>query len=122
MAGCAKNPEDPIVIVEAYFECWNAEDVDCAMALIADDPQLIEINVGQLLNDRELIRKSLEGLFQVYDMELVISDFESDGDTATYNYQIFVNEDERPIETGRCQAVIENGKIVSEFKIGEFQE
>jgi hypothetical protein len=122
MAGCAKNSEDPIEIVEAYFECWNAEDVDCAMALIADDPQLIEIDEAVLLSDRADIRAALEGLFKRTEMRNEISDFEVDGNTVSYNYKLYLNGRETPAYTGRSQAIIENGKIVSEFIIGGYQE
>jgi hypothetical protein len=119
LVSCAKTTSDPIPIVQAYFEYWNEQDVEGALSMISDHPKQIEINEGIYLDNKDDIRVELKYLFNrpyVYE----ISDFEVDGNTVTYNYQIF--RFDNLAARGRSQAIIEDGKIVSEFAIGPFKE
>ncbi len=111
------NQEDPIAIVEQYFSYWNNEDVEGIMSMLDDEPE-IEVDLGVYLTDKEKIRISFVDLFERNDFQIEVSDFEVDGNTVTYNYQIFVENELN--EQGRSQAVIENGKIKSERYIGQF--
>lgn len=111
------NQEDPIAIVEQYFSYWNNEDVEGIMSMLDDEPE-IEVDLGVYLTDKEKIRISFVDLFERNDFQIAVSDFEVDGNTVTYNYQIFVENELN--EQGRSQAVIENGKIKSERYIGQF--
>jgi len=108
-----------IAAVEQYFSYWNEEDVDGIISMIADEPE-IEINPGYILTDKEKIRTSFEQLFKRVDFQIEVSDFEVDGNTVNYNYQIFVGV--TLAEQGRSQAVIENGKIKSGKLIGPYRE
>ena len=119
-ASCGmSNADKNIAVVEEYFSYWNVEDVDGIMSIIADEPE-IELNPGYSLTDKEEIRTSFEQLFKRVDFQIEVSDFEVDGNTVNYNYQIFVNE--TLAEQGRSEAVIENGKIKSEKLIGPYRE
>lgn len=111
------NQEDPIAIGEQYFSYWNNEDVEGIMSMLDDEPE-IEVDLGVYLTDKEKIRISFVDLFERNDFQIAVSDFEVDGNTVTYNYQIFVENELN--EQGRSQAVIENGKIKSERYIGQF--
>jgi len=111
------NQEDPIAIVEQYFSYWNNEDVEGIMSMLDDEPE-IEVDLGVYLTDKEKIRISFVDLFERNDFQIEVSDFEVDGNTVTYNYQIFVENELN--EQGRSQAVIENGKIKNERYIGQF--
>lgn len=119
LAACSTNQVDPVTVVEEYFGYWNTEDVDGIMSIVADEPE-IEIDRGTVLTDRASVRASFENLFRRTDFQIEISDFEVDGNTVSYNYEIFVNE--RVVERGRSQAVIEDGKIKREEYIGPFRE
>ena len=110
-------PDDPVAIVEKYFAYWNSEDIDGTMALIADEPE-IEVDLGVYLADKEQIRATFEELFERSDFRIEVSDFEVDGNTVTYNYQIFVEGTLN--EQGRSQAIVEDGKIKSERYIGQY--
>ena len=111
------NQEDPVAVVEQYFGYWNNEDVEGIMSMLDDEPE-IEVDLGVYLTDKEKIRISFVDLFEQNDFQIEVSDFEVDGNTVTYNYQIFVENELN--EQGRSQAVIENGKIKSERYIGQF--
>ena len=110
---------ETIAVVEQYFNYWNDEDVDGIMSMLADEPE-IEIDLGVVLTDRDEIRTTFEKLFQRVDFQITVSDFEVDGNTVTYNYQIFVGDELN--EQGRSQAVIENEKIKSEKYIGPYTQ
>jgi len=111
------NQEDPVAIVEQYFIYWNNEDVEGIISMLDDEPE-IEVDLGVYLTDKEEIRTSFEKLFERVDFQIEVSGFEVDGNTVTYNYQIFVGNELN--EQGRSQAVIENGKIKSERYVGQF--
>ena len=57
--------------------------------MLDDEPE-IEVDLGVYLTDKEKIRISFEELFKRVDFQVEVSDFEVDGNTVTYNYQIFV--------------------------------
>ena len=111
------NSNETIAVIEQYFSYWNDENVDGIMSMLTDEPE-IEIDLGVVLTNRDKIRTTFEKLFQRVDFQITVSDFEVDGNTVTYNYQIFVGDELN--EQGRSQAVIENGKIKSEKYIGPY--
>lgn len=111
------NPNDPVAVVEQYFSYWNSEDVDGIISMLADEPE-IEVDLGVILTDKEQIRTTFEKLFQRVDFQIMATNFEVDGNTVTYNYQIFVGDTLN--EQGRSQAIIDNGKIKSEKYIGAY--
>ena len=113
----SSSQEDPVAIVEQYFIYWNNEDVEGIISMLDDEPE-IEVDLGVYLTDKEEIRTSFEKLFERVDFQIEVSGFEVDGNTVTYNYQIFVGNELN--EQGRSQAVIENGKIKSERYVGQF--
>jgi len=119
-SACGMSPANKtIAAVEQYFSYWNEEDVDGIISMVADEPE-IEVNPGIILTDKERIRRSFELLFKTYDLQITVNDFDVDGSTATYNYQLFIGD--VLAEQGRSQAVIENGKIKSEKVIGPYRE
>ena len=119
-SACGMSPANKtIAAVEQYFSYWNEEDVDGIISMVADEPE-IEINPGYILTDKEKIRMSFEQLFKRVDFQIEVSDFEVDGNTVNYNYQIFIGE--ILAEQGRSQAVVENGKIKSEKLIGPYRD
>jgi ketosteroid isomerase-like protein len=111
------NSNNPVALVEQYFRYWNSEDVDGIISMLADEPE-IEVDLGVILTDKEQIRDTFEKLFQRVDFQITVSDFVVDGNTVTYNYQIYVGDELN--EQGRSQAVIENGKIKSERYVGPY--
>lgn len=117
LAACNQKVEN-ISLVEQYFEYWNQGNVDGIMSLIADDPQ-IEIKNNQILTDKDEIRQTFIEEFDGLNYEIIVMDFEVDGDTVTYNFEIF--QDGSSFSKGRSQAVIEDGKIKSERSIGAYQ-
>jgi len=120
LSACGMSDTDKtIAAVEQYFSYWNEKDVDGIISMVADEPE-IEINPGIILTDKERIRRSFELLFKTYDLQITVSDFDVNGNTATYNYQLFISD--VLAEKGRSQAVIENGKIKSEKLIGPYRE
>lgn len=119
-SACGMSPANKtIAAVEQYFSYWNEEDVNGIISMVADEPE-IEINPGYILTDKEKIRMSFEQLFKRVDFQIEVSDFEVDGNTVNYNYQIFIGE--ILAEQGRSQAVVENGKIKSEKLIGPYRD
>lgn len=118
LSACNKSDvEDPVTVVEQYFSYWNNEDVEGIMSMLDDEPE-IEVDLGVYMTDKEKIKTSFEELFERVDFQIEASDFEVDGNTVTYNYQIFVGGELN--EQGKSQAVIENGKIKSERYIGQY--
>ncbi|HSG43627.1 MAG TPA: nuclear transport factor 2 family protein [Anaerolineales bacterium] len=109
--------DDPVAVIQQYFDYWNNEDIDGIMSMLDDEPE-IEVDLGVILTDKGKIQETFEKLFQRVDFQITVSDFKVNENTVTYNYQIFVGDELN--EQGRSQAVVVNGKIKSEKYIGPY--
>ena len=118
------NPDDSSAqeVVEAYFDAWNARDVDQVMSYVADDASLEIEPVGVMWSDPEEIRAAFEAMFARSEWTVSVSGFETvDEATVAYNYEI-VSPDGTVLERGRSQATIEDGLVKTERAIGAFRE
>jgi hypothetical protein len=75
--------EDPVEVVQAFYDAANDEDVDAFIALVADDAE-IEWGRGTLLTGKATIRRYAEAMFLGNDFTFEVSDFQVDGNRVNF--------------------------------------
>ena len=106
--------------IRNYFDAWNTRDVDLIMSYVADDAELEFDPAGVFWTDPGGIRGAFEPMFARSEWTISVSDFEVEGDSATYNYEI-LSPDGTVLERGRSRAVVEDGLITSERAVGAYR-
>jgi len=113
LAACGKSQEqDPVSVVQAFYEAANAEDIDAFMALVADDAE-IEWGREGLVTGKENIRRRAEALFVDFDFTFVLSDFQVDGKRVTFNHEMVLDDTQIIVEECADEIIVERGKIKS---------
>lgn len=112
-AACSQPQEqDPVSVVQAFYEAASAEDVDAFVALVADDAE-IEWGREGLVTGKESIRSHAEALFSNFDFTFVLSDFQVDGNRVTFNHQMILDDTQAILEECQDEVVVEQGRIKS---------
>lgn len=106
--------------IRAYFDAWNERDVDLIMSHVAPDAELEIEPVGVVWSDPGEIRDAFETMFARSEWTVEVSDFEVDGDSATYNF-VITYPDGAVAERGRSRAVVEDGLIKREEVVGAYR-
>ena len=114
LAACGKPQEqDPVSVVQAFYDAANAEDIDAFMELVADDAE-IEWGREGLVTGKENIRSHAEVLFLDFDFTFVLSDFQVDGNRVTFNHKMILDNTQTVIEQCADEVIVERGKIKSD--------
>jgi hypothetical protein len=117
LTSCGKPQEqDPVAVVQAFYEAASAEDIDAFMALVADGAE-IEWGREGLVTGRENIRRKAEGLFLDLDFTFILSDFQVDGKRVTFNHKMVLDSTQAVIEECADKVIVERGKIKSALLI-----
>jgi ketosteroid isomerase-like protein len=114
LTACGKPQEqDPVSVVQAFYDAANAEDIDAFMELVADDAE-IEWGREGLVIGKENIRRHAEVLFLDFDFTFVLSDFQVDGNRVTFNHKMILDNTQTVMEQCADEVIVEGGKIKSE--------
>jgi ketosteroid isomerase-like protein len=114
LTACGKPQEqDPVSLVQAFYDAANAEDIDAFMELVADDAE-IEWGREGLVIGKEDIRRHAEVLFLDFDFTFVLSDFQVDGNRVTFNHKMILDNTQTVMEQCADEVIVEGGKIKSE--------
>ena len=105
--------QDPVSVVQAFYDAANAEDIDAFMELIADDAE-IEWGREGLVVGKENIQRRAEALFLAFDFTFVLSDFQVDGNRVTFKHEMILDDTQAIVEQCADEAVVEGGKIKSD--------
>ena len=105
--------QDPVSVVQAFYDAANAEDIDAFMELVADDAE-IEWGREGLVIGKENIRRRAEALFLAFDFTFVLSDFQVDGNRVTFNHEMILDDTQAIVEECADEAIVEGGKIKSD--------
>ena len=105
--------QDPVSVVQAFYDAANAEDIDAFMELIADDAE-IEWGREGLVIGKENIRRHAEVLFLDFDFTFVLSDFQVDGNRVTFKHEMILDDTQAIVEQCADEAIVEGGKIKSD--------
>ena len=105
--------QDPVAVVQAFYEAANAEDLDAFMALVADDAQ-IEWGRAGLVTGKENIRRQAEALFRDFDFTFVLSDFQVEGQRVTFRHKMVLDDTQAVVEECTDEVIMEAGKIKSD--------
>lgn len=105
--------QDPVAVVQAFYEAANAEDIDAFMALVAEDAE-IEWGREGLVTGKENIRNRAEGLFLDFDFTFVLSDFQVDSNQVTFHHKMILDNTQAVLEECVDKVVVEQGKIKSD--------
>jgi ketosteroid isomerase-like protein len=114
LIACGKpQKQDPVSVVQAFYDAANAEDIDAFMELVADDA---EIDWGRegLVTGKENIRSRTEVLFLDFDFTFVLSDFQVDGNRVTFNHKMILDNTQTVVEQCADEVVVDKGKIKSD--------
>jgi ketosteroid isomerase-like protein len=122
LGACTSSDEgSPRGAVQAYFDAWNTRDVDLILSHLADDAAVEVDSAGVIVSGRDEIRAAFEQMFDRSEWTIEISDFEVDGNTVTYNFEIR-SPDGVVLDRGRSQATVQNGLVEREQMVGAFRE
>jgi len=105
--------QDPVSVIQAFYDAANAEDIDAFMALVADDAE-IEWGREGLVAGKENIRNRAEVLFLDFDFTFVLSDFQVDGNRVTFNHKMILDNTQAVVEECADEVIVEKGKIKSD--------
>jgi ketosteroid isomerase-like protein len=105
--------QDPVSVVQAFYDAANAEDIDAFMELIADDAE-IEWGREGLVVGKENIQRRAEALFLAFDLSFVLSDFQVDGNRVTFKHEMILDDTQAIVEQCADEAIVEGGKIKSD--------
>jgi ketosteroid isomerase-like protein len=105
--------QDPVSVVQAFYDAANAEDIDAFMELVADDAE-IEWGREDLVIGKENIRRHAEALFLDFDFTFVLSDFQVDGNRVTFNHEMILDNTQAIVERCASEAIVEGDKIKSD--------
>ena len=113
LASCGTGPkQDPVSVVQAWYEAANIEDRCAFMALVTNDAE-IEWGREGIVTGRENIRHHLETLFQDLDFTFVLSDFEVDGNRVTFKHKMVLDDTQAVVEECVDEVILEEGRIKS---------
>ena len=113
LTACGESQEqDPVSVVQAFYEAANAEDIDAFMALVADDAE-IEWGREGLITGTEEIRRHAEELFLTLDFTFVLSGFQVDGKRVTFSHEMVLDSTQAVVEECTDEVIVEGGKIKS---------
>ena len=96
-------------VVRAFYAALDAESIDAIMELIADEPE-IETLSGVRITERRKIRLDLEFILSKTDNTFEVDAFQVEGNRVAYDYWIRDGQ-QRVVEQGRSEVVVERGKI-----------
>lgn len=108
--------QDPVSVVQAFYDAANAEDIDAFMELVADDAE-IEWGREGLVTGKENIRNRAEVLFLDFDFTFMLSDFQVDGNRVTFNHKMILDNTQAVVEECADEVIVEKGKIKSDRMI-----
>ena len=101
-------PADPAEVVQAFWAAMEAEDIDAAMAFVAEDAKC---RGGCYFSGLDPFNAYLQGRINA-GLVTQISDVKVEGDTVTYLYKVFRNGIEvEESAVGESMQVL-NGKII----------
>jgi predicted ester cyclase len=98
---------DPATIVVAFWDALNAQDLDTAMSLVADDVKVT--GPGRHYTGKNTFRIDMKS--SMAGIRYEISDLVVTGDTVTYNWRYYRNDVLSGSGTGESM-VIRDGKII----------
>jgi len=116
LTGCGRlQGSDPVLIVQAFYEAINAEDIETIMDFLADESQ-IEFKGSSFPRDKWAFRLDLEFILSNTDNTFEVSNFEVDENQVFYDYVIRDGQQSLK-EQGRAQIVVDGEKIISAHDI-----
>lgn len=113
-ASAPAQAQDPVTVVQTYYDAYNNKDVDAAMENIAADA--IFINPIGTFKGADEIRAHLQSIIND-DLKFELSNFVNDNGRVTYGYEVIIGGE--TVETGTDGlTIVKDGKIVFDGTVG----
>jgi hypothetical protein len=115
--GAAEADSLEVAVVKASVTAWNAEDLETALSYYADDA--VVVNLLGTFTGKEKIRSLFESAIDEFTMDC--RNYKVSGNTVSYECALAGRNDGKVFAGEKYEIVIENGLIVSDKFIGNFE-